>query len=219
VPASPPDTAAKAAAAAAEAGFRAVKVKLTGGEGDEARVSAVREAVGPAVRVRLDCNGAWDLDSAVTIINRLASLDLELVEQPVRTLEELARVRRRVSVPIAADESVRTLDDARRLSELEAADALVVKVQCVGGIAAAMQIGETAGVSVIVSSLYETSIGLGAGLALAAALPELPYACGLGTADVLASDIVAEPLVAENGSLTVRRPVPDPALLARYADG
>jgi len=218
VPALPPEAAATVAAEAVAAGFRTVKIKVGPTTTDETRVRAVRDAVGPTVRVRLDCNGAWDLETAVTILNRLAHLDLELVEQPVQTLDELARLRRRVPVSLAADESVRSLDDAARLADLDAVDALVVKVQCLGGTAAAMEIADVAGVPVIVSSLYETSIGLAAGLALAAALPNLPYACGLGTGDLLAGDVVTDPLLAVDGVLTVRRPEPDAALLARYSE-
>jgi O-succinylbenzoate synthase len=206
------------AAAAAAAGFGTLKVKVGQDNDDEARVSAVRAAVGPGVHLRLDANGAWGVEEAVERIGRLALLDLEFVEQPVRTLDELAELRRRVSVALAADESVRTVADARRLAAIGAADALVVKVQCLGGIAAAMALAEEAQVPVIVSSLYETSIGLAAGLAMAAAVSELPYACGLGAAELLAGDVVADPLVAVNGVLAVRRPDPDPALLARYAD-
>jgi O-succinylbenzoate synthase len=219
VAALPPAEAAACAAEASLAGFRAVKVKVGTGDEDSARVRAVREAVGPGVRVRLDGNGAWDVEQAVTILDGLADVDIELVEQPVPTLDELAAVRRRVSVPVAADESVRSVDDARHLAHLDAADAVVVKVQCLGGVVAAMEVIEAGGVPAIVSSLYETSIGLAAGLALAAALPELPYACGLGTAGVLAGDVVTDPLVAVGGRLGVRRPAADPALLARYEEG
>lgn len=217
VPALPPQQAASAAARAVAAGFRTVKVK-TGTPGDVDRIAAVRDAVGPAVRLRVDSNGSWDLETAISTIDRLAAFDLELVEQPVETLDDLARLRRHVRVPVAADESVRSVDDASRLAALEAADAVVIKVQCVGGVRAAIDVAEAANVPVIVSSLYETSIGVAAGLALAAALPDLPFACGLGTVDLLAGDVVAEPLVAVDGILGVRRPVPDPDLLARYED-
>src|SRR5581483_4122910 len=128
----------------------------------------------------------------------------------------LARVRRRVAVPVAADESLRALGDARRLAALDAADAVVVKVQPLGGVRAALQVIEAAGVPAIVSSLYETSVGLAAGVALAAALPDLPFACGLGTGVLLAGDVVADPLLPQGGRLAVRRPEPDPALLARW---
>jgi O-succinylbenzoate synthase len=210
VPAVDPD-----AAACLAAGQVSVKVKV-GDPGDLERVAAVRRALGPTGRIRVDANGAWDVDGAVAAIRRLARYDLELVEQPVVTLDDLARLRRRVAVPLAADECVRSLDDARRLAALGAADALVVKVQPLGGVKAALAVAEAAGVPVIVSSLYETSIGLAAGLALAACLPELPYACGLGTGVLLAADVVADPLVPVDGALDVRRPVPDPDLLALY---
>jgi O-succinylbenzoate synthase len=218
VPGVTPADAAALAGAAVAAGFRTIKVKVGDVDSVE-RTAAVRDAAGPGIRLRVDANGVWDVDTAVATIARLARFDLELVEQPVAALDDLAAVRRRVRVPIAADEAVRTLDDARRLALLGAADALVLKAQPLGGVAAALDLAAAAGVAVIVSSMYETSIGLAAGLALAAALVDLPYACGLGTASLLAADVVVDPLVPVDGALAVRRPVADPALLARYAVG
>jgi O-succinylbenzoate synthase len=217
VPAVGPERAGELAAAAVAGGARTVKVKVGSGRGpDTDRVAAVRAGAGPLAEVRLDANGAWDVDTAVSMIGRLACVGLELVEQPVASLDDLARVRRRVHVRVAADESVRSIDDARRLAELEAADAVVLKVQPLGGVAAAMAVADAARVPAVVSALYETSVGIAAGLALAAALPELPYACGLGTAALLAGDVVDDPLVPVDGVLVVRRPVPSPELLARY---
>ena len=95
----------------------------------------------------------------------------------------------------------------------------MVKVQPLGGMAATMAVIEAAGVPVIVSSMYETSVGLAAGLALAASLDELPFACGLGTAHMFAGDVVVDPLTPVDGWLTVRRPTPDAGLLARYGVG
>jgi len=203
------------AAAALAAGWADVKVKV-GDDGDVDRVAAVRDAIGPHARLRVDANGAWDVDTALATMARLAAFDLELVEQPVATLEDLATVRRRNRVPVAADECVRSLDDARRLAALAAADVVVVKVQPLGGIAATLDVIAAAGIPAIVSSMHETSVGLAAGLALAAALDDLPFACGLATASLLAADVVADPLLAVDGWLTVRRPVPDPLLLERY---
>ena len=117
-----------------------------------------------------------------TMIARLARYDLEFVEQPVATLDDLARVRRRVDVPVAADECIRSLDDARRLRALDAADVIVLKQQPLGGVRAALAVAEAAGVPAVVTSMMETSVGIAAGVALAAALPELPYACGPGHA-------------------------------------
>jgi O-succinylbenzoate synthase len=196
---------------------RAGTVKVKVGSGDDlGRVRAVRQALGPRVRIRVDANGAWDLPTAVERVRALAALDVELVEQPVAGLEDLARLRRLVPLPLAADEAVRSLDDARRLRRLGAADALVVKVQAAGGVRAALALAEAAGVPAIPSSLVETSVGLAAGLAFAACLPATPFASGLGTGALLAGDVVREPLVPVDGWLALRRPVPEPELLARY---
>ena len=195
--------------------FDAVKVKVRS-ERDIDVVARVRDAVGRATAVRVDANGAWDVDTAVAMIDRLAVYDLELVEQPVATIDDLARVRRRVAIPVAADECIRSIDDARRLRALDAADAIVVKQQPLGGVRAAMAIAEAAGVPTIVSSMMETSVGLAAGLALAAALPELPHACGLATLAYVGGDVASDPLLPEDGVLRVRAVVPDPELIARY---
>jgi O-succinylbenzoate synthase len=183
-----------------------------------ALVAAVRDAVGPGIGVRVDANGVWDVDTAVTMITRLARHDLEYVEQPVATLDDLARVRRRVAVPVAADECVRTLDDARRLNVLGAADVIVLKQQPLGGVRAALDVADAAGVPAVVSSMMETSIGIATGVALAAALPELRYACGLATLDGIAGDVTHRPLVPIDGSLAVRPVSPDDDLLACYQD-
>ncbi|HVW31750.1 MAG TPA: o-succinylbenzoate synthase [Acidimicrobiia bacterium] len=219
VPAVGPEQAGELAGEARAAGVTTLKVKVGGGpvEDDADRVAAVRAALGSAGRIRLDANGAWDVDTAVAAIDRLAAYGLEYVEQPVAELADLAEVRRRVTVPVAADESIRSLGDARRLAALAAADVVVVKVQPLGGVRAALKVVEAAAVPAVVSSLYETSVGLAAGVALAAALPELPFACGLGTAALLAGDVVADPLVPVAGHLPVRRPEPDPGLLRRWA--
>jgi len=215
IPAVAPDRAAALAAGAADDGFRCVKVKV-GDEGSLDRVAAVRDAIGPGVALRVDANGAWDVETAVAILVALSPYDLELVEQPVASLDDLAVIRRQVTIAVAADECVRGIDDARRLARLAAADAVVVKVQPLGGVAAAVAVVEAAGVPAIVSSLYETSVGIAAGLALAAALPELPWACGLGTVALLDGDVVVDSLVPVGGELVVRRPMPDPGLLDRY---
>jgi o-succinylbenzoate synthase len=208
---------APAEAAALAANVRAGTVKVKVGRGDDlGRVRAVREALGPAVRLRVDANGAWDLPTAVRRVRALAPFDVELVEQPVAGLEDLARLRRLVDLPVAADEAVPDLDAARRLARLGAADALVVKVQAAGGVRAALALAEAAGVPVIASSLVETSVGLAAGLAFAACLPATPFASGLGTGLLLAGDVVRDRLVPVAGRLAVRRPLPDPELLARY---
>ena len=172
-------------------------------------------ALDPGGRVRIDANAAWDVDTAVRRIRALdsASGGLEYAEQPCVTLEELRAVRRRVDVPIAADESIRRAEDPLQVRLAGAADIAVLKVGPLGGVRAALEIAERCGLPVVVSSAVETSVGLAAGVALAAALPDLPYACGLATVALLATDVVAQPLVPIDGALPVRRPVPDLALL------
>ena len=197
----------------AGSGCRTAKVKVaepgqTLGD-DIARVEAVRDALGRDGHVRVDANGAWSVDEAADALKRLDAFDLEYAEQPVRTLEEMAELRRRVDVRLAADESVRTAADPLRVAGLEAADIVVLKVQPFGGVRRCLEVAEACGLPVVVSSAVETSVGLAAGVALAAALPELPFACGLGTAQLLAADVTTEPLLLVDGALPVRRVTPD----------
>jgi O-succinylbenzoate synthase len=186
---------------------------------DEARVEAVRDALGSSGRIRVDANGGWDVDAAVAAIGRLdtAAGGLEYVEQPCASVEDLAAVRRTVGVPIAADESIRRAADPYRVRDLEAADVAVLKVQPLGGVRACLRIAEDIGLPVVVSSALETSVGIAAGVALAAALPELPYACGLATVQLLTDDVAATPLLPVDGALPVGVPLVDDAALARLA--
>ena len=185
----------------------------------EARLEAVRDALGPDGRIRVDANGLWDVDEAVTAIGVLdrAAGGLEYAEQPVASVEDLAVVRRRVAVPIAADESIRRAADPYRVRDLEAADVAVLKVQPLGGVRACLRIAEDIGLPVVVSSALETSVGIAAGLALAAALPELPYACGLATVQLLTDDVAVAPLVPVGGLLPVGPAAVDEAAVARLA--
>jgi o-succinylbenzoate synthase len=203
-----------AAALALNSGCATVKVKV----GDEHcldRVAAVRSACGPGVRIRLDANGAWDVETAVRELARLAAFDIELVEDPVASLEELATLRGRAGMPVAAESCIRTTADARRLRQLEAVDVIVLKPQRIGGVRQALRAAEESGLPAIASSALETSVGLAAVVALAASLPDAPFAHGAGTALLLASDVVSDPLIPIDGWLTPRRPAVDLQLLVR----
>lgn len=204
-------------------GCRTAKVKVAEpgqslGEAEE-RLEAVRDALGPDGRIRVDANGLWDVDEAVAAIGALdrAAGGLEYAEQPVAAVEDLAVVRRRVAVPIAADESIRRAADPYRVRDLEAADVAVLKVQPLGGVRACLRIAEDIGLPVVVSSALETSVGIAAGLALAAALPELPYACGLATVQLLTDDVALAPLVPVDGLLPVGAAAVDEAAVTRLA--
>ncbi|MET9608239.1 o-succinylbenzoate synthase [Streptomyces sp. NPDC006512] len=218
VPAVTPET---AHALVAASGCTTAKVKVAEpGQSDAcdiARVEAVRDALGATGRVRIDANGAWDVDHAVRILRALDRYDLEYAEQPCATLDDLARLRRRVNVPLAADESIRRAEDPVRLRVAGAADLVVLKVQPLGGVRAALAVAEACGLPVVVSSAIETSVGLAAGIALAAALPELPYACGLGTIGLLDADLSDAPLSPRDGWIEVRTPSVSPTRLASHA--
>jgi O-succinylbenzoate synthase len=190
---------------------------------DLARVEAVRDALGPQGAIRVDANGLWDIDTAVAVIPQLdrAASGLQYVEQPCRTIDELATVRRKVTVPIAADESIRRAEDPLRVAVAGAADIAVIKCTPLGGVRRSLQVAEAAGLPCVVSSALETSVGLAAQLALAGALPALDFACGLGTLSLLRGDVVTstESLRPIDGYLPVPRtaPIPDTALLDTYA--
>jgi O-succinylbenzoate synthase len=151
------------------------------------------------------------------MIKSLYRFDLEYVEQPCATLDEMAAVRKQVDVPLAADESIRRAADPLRVRAAAAADVVVLKVQPLGGVRPSLEVAEACGLPAVVSSALETSVGLAAGVALAAALPDLPYACGLASLSLLAADVTAQPLLPVDGEISVRRPVPDPALVDRMA--
>ena len=203
-------------------GCRTAKVKVAeAGQtlaDDVARVRAVRAAMGPEGRIRVDANGGWNVDEAERAVHALAEFDLEYVEQPCAEVEELAQLRERIEyldIPIAADESVRKATDPLRVARAGAADLLVIKAQPLGGIRAALAIVAEAGLPAVVSSALDTSVGLSMGLALAAALPDLEYDCGLGTASLFTADVVAHPLRAQDGSLALTRIAPTTASLDR----
>ena len=204
-------------------GCRTAKVKVAErGQSraeEQARLEAVRDALGAEGRIRVDANGFWDVEEAVAAIGLLdrAAGGLEYVEQPCASVEELAAVRRKVDVPVAADESIRRAEDPYRVRDLEAADVAVLKVQPLGGVRACMRIAEDIGLPVVVSSALETSVGIAAGVALAAALPDLPYACGLATVQLLTGDVCSSPLLPQDGALSVVRPEAEEVALNRWA--
>jgi O-succinylbenzoate synthase len=204
----------------ARSGCRTAKVKVAEpgqpGSADIERVEAVRDAIGPDGKVRVDANGGWEVGQAARMLGELSRFGLEYAEQPCRTLDELARLRRRVAVPLAADESIRRAEDPLKVRAAGAADIVVLKAQPLGGVAAALEIAEACGLPAVVSSAVDTSVGLAAGVALAAALPVLPHACGLATMSLLAGDVTADPLTEVNGELPVRAATVDPDALARY---
>jgi len=216
-------------AAVQQQGCTTVKVKvgephrgLTTLADDVERVAAVRAALDEcdiAGHIRIDANAVWSVDEAEVALAALqsAARGLQYAEQPCATLSDLAQLRQRVDVPIAADESIRTADDPARAAAEGAVDVVIVKATPLGGVARALEVVAAAGVPCVVSGAMDSAVGLGAGLALAGALPQLFGACGLGTGSLLAADVVRDRLVPTGGVLSVERISPDPQALQQAA--
>jgi O-succinylbenzoate synthase len=192
---------------------------------DVARVAAVRDLMGPRARIRVDANGGWTVGDAARALAALAPYRLEYAEQPCATLDELRELRLRLvrqgtDVLVAADESIRKAEDPERVAAAGAADVVCLKVAPLGGVSSALRVADACGLPVVVSSALDTSVGIAAGVALAAALPDLPFACGLGTVGLFETDVAAVPLRPVDGVLPVaaaRSVVPDAGRLAELA--
>ncbi|ORW44234.1 O-succinylbenzoate synthase [Mycobacterium paraense] len=181
---------------------------------DVARVNAVRALV-PTVRA--DANGGWTVEQAVRAAAALtADGPLEYLEQPCASVDELAALRARIDVPIAADESIRKADDPLAVVRAGAADIAVLKVAPLGGVAVLLAIAAQIDIPVVVSSALDSAVGISHGLTAAAALPQLRHACGLGTGGLFTEDVVdvAAPV---DGCLPVGPVTPDPARLRALA--
>ncbi len=188
---------------------------------DLARVAEVRRLL-PAAGLRVDANGGWTVAEAITALTAFAEHTLEYAEQPVMAIDGLRAVRlelrrRGIDLLIAADESVRKETDPLRVAREDAADLLVIKAAPLGGVRRALEIVAQAGLPAVVSSALDTSVGISAGVALAAALPELPYACGLGTVSLMQGDVTEHPLVPDGGWLTTGPVQVSDDLLKAYA--
>jgi O-succinylbenzoate synthase len=215
------DAAGLTRAAVLDTGCQTIKVKVGGRlADDEARVASIRDVLDTVLgrgvgRIRVDANAAWDVSAATTALRRLSAYGLEYVEQPCRSVEEMRELRRVVDVPLAVDELVRNSPNPERLSVRDIADVAIVKAAPVGGAAAALRVAESLDVPVVISGSLDSSVGLDAGLAAAAAMDELPYACGFGTGALLAADLTELPRLPIGGMLVAGRTMPDlPALLA-----
>lgn len=188
---------------------------------DVDRVAAVRDVMGPGARIRVDANGGWTVAEATDALSKLAAYGLEYAEQPCASVEELASLRvalarNGIEVLVAADESIRKASDPMRVVREEAADVIIVKVAPLGGVRLALHVAQECGLPTVVSSALDTSVGIRAGLALAAALPELPFACGLGTVELMAGDVSPDSHVPVAGSIVLRDLTIEQDLLDRW---
>ncbi len=205
-----PEKAASEARAALKSGFCCVKLKVGGGtlEKEEAMVAAVRRAVGPDMQIRLDANQAWSVEQAIESIRCLSKYDLEYVEQPVAAndIDGMAKVRRAVSVPLAADESLGSIVDLHNILEAGAADVFIIKAARLGGFRKSLRIANEAaerGHPVVVTTSLESGIGIAASTHLAAAIPSQTKAHGLATGFLLEDDLLSATWAPANGFLQV----------------
>jgi L-Ala-D/L-Glu epimerase len=204
LPAGPPEEVAARARDGLRAGYACFKVKV-GLPDDPDRVAAVREAVGPWPALRVDANRAWSVEQAVASIRAIEDHDLEFVEQPCRSLDELRAVRGRVSTPIAADESVRSTRSLRRAVELEACDVVNVKLAGAGGFKAAreaLRLARSNGLGAFLSSTLDGPWGIAAALQLAGS-EDVKLACGLATLELFDARVARALPSPRNGTLKV----------------
>lgn len=196
-------------------GCTTIKVKVGGLlREDEARVASIRDALDGVLgrgqgAIRIDANAAWSAPEAIRALRRLSAYGLEYVEQPCATADELRQVRAAVDVRIAADESIRLSDDPRAVNVAEFADVAILKAAPLGGAQALLDVAEQLSVPVVVSGSLDSATGLDVAIAAAAALPDLPFACGLGTGALLAADVIPQQRVPIDGLLPVERRPPD----------
>lgn len=220
VPEGTAEQAADMAAAAAASGISTVKVKVGSDRvADPDRLAAVRAVLGPGGAIRADVNGGWALTEAARIAPQLdqAAGGLAYIEQPVHALADVAMLRRATGVRVAIDESLRLSadpSDPRLLRAIDTvADTVVLKSTPLGGVRPALAIAAALETPVVVSSAMDTSVGLAAGVALARALPDEPLACGLGTGELLADDLIVSTTTPVAGRLGSVPTAPDPELL------
>ena len=171
--------------------YEAVKLKVHS-KVDCERVKKVRDLYGDKLKIRLDLNGAFDVSEATEIIKDLSSVDIEFIEQPCRSNQDCASVRKKIDVPVALDESVRNLAQLAEVKNLDSADILVVKIQPCGGLHKSINLVDSWGKDVVVSNLMESKVGVDVGLALARSLDKLNYACGLVQSPL--EKLIREPL-------------------------
>lgn len=199
-------------------GCQTVKIKVGADlKEDLARIAYVRELL-PLAKIRIDVNGSWGVGKATQAIHAIYDIcELEYVEQPCATLDELRELKRRMSIPvlIAGDEVIRKTQDPMAVDLRDAIDVLLLKVAPLGGIKRSMEIAAHHGKPVVVSSALDSAVGISYGLRLAAALPTLDYACGLGTGQLLSADTATIPIA--DGAMSARRVVPDEAMLEEYS--
>jgi O-succinylbenzoate synthase len=185
-------------------GVMSFKVKVGGNLAEDlARINVVRH-LRPAAKIRVDVNGLWTVDQAEEFLSLVG--EVEYVEQPCATLDELRELKKRSSVKIVGDEILRKANNPFDINLDGAVDYLMLKVQPLGGIKRAHAIAEHHKLPVVVSSALESAVGINYGLMLAASFKEINFDCGLGTGSLLAKDVSTLPITGGKIEITEFEP-------------
>jgi L-Ala-D/L-Glu epimerase len=202
-----PEDSANAAAALVDEGYKTIKMKC-GRENfsdDLEAIKEVRNRIGNEIKLRIDINGRWEAEDAKKYLNLLEEFNLEYVEQPVETIEEMIELKQSSSVPIAADESVRKLKFAKKIIEKNAADYLILKPMLLGGLLPTLDIIKLAsqnGIRSVVTSSFESAIGKSLAVFAAATIDD-DIAHGLSTASFIKKDLIEDPYPVKNGTISI----------------
>ncbi len=202
-----PDEAVERARELKAKGFRTIKIKTGRADFEEdfQIVKNIRNEAGHNLKLRLDTNGKWGMQNAINNLRRLEQFDIEYVEQPVALISNFPEISSETSIPLAADESVRSYDDAVNIISNNLASVLVLKPMMLGGLTATMKIIEEAekkDLKVVITSSFETSIGRSAAVFAAGILKD-QTAHGLAVADYFKNTIVNDPFPVINGALNI----------------
>jgi len=171
---------------------------------DIARINTIR-SLRPSATIRIDANGLWSVDQAVSFLQSVGNI--EYIEQPCATIEELRELKKRITVKIVGDEVLRKAKNPFAINLAGAVDYLMLKVQPLGGIKRAHQIAEHHKLPVVVSSALESAVGINYGLTLAASFEEMKFDCGLGTGSLLAKNVAQLPII--DGKIHISDVVPN----------
>ena len=171
---------------------------------DIARINTIR-SLRPRAKIRIDANGLWSVDQAVSFLQSVG--DIEYIEQPCATIEELRELKKQIDVKIVGDEVLRKAKDPFAINLSGAVDYLMLKVQPLGGIKRAHKLAEHHNLPVVVSSALESAVGINYGLTLAASFEEMKFDCGLGTGSLLAKNVAELPII--DGKIHISDVVPN----------
>jgi len=171
---------------------------------DIARINTIR-SLRPNATIRIDANGLWSVDQAVSFLQSVG--DIEYIEQPCATIEELRELKKQIDVKIVGDEVLRKAKDPFAINLSGAVDYLMLKVQPLGGIKRAHKLAEHHNLPVVVSSALESAVGINYGLTLAASFEEMKFDCGLGTGSLLAKNVAELPII--DGKIHISDVVPN----------